>query len=376
MQAIYPTYFEKLKLLNPNLSPKTARNHRQIIANFLKSIEKPVNQITYGEIEDFILHRSRTISPGWRNIILSVLDSWLNFLADRNEIDQSIADKFTVLKKKAYTFNVSRQIQKPPFESADLKKLLQTVQMRRCNPDRRDQDLAVLGCILFLGLRLGEVLNIETSEVTIREDYRKFYHDDDPEKGRNYARESAENIFSAVIEIPWGKIKWHAPDEPGAYRNVFWEVSELAGINFYRLFRSRYEKAVSAGKRFLFHNLRNSPPSEIINLQSPISNLQSPRSGEKINLSYYEKNFPRWIRRADLIQHYTTHQLRHTFASWNYGNPNIPAHIMQDLLGHKKIVDQFGQQLNGATAVYHKAEKPDDIDIYYFHAQSWIARRN
>jgi len=362
MQTLYSTYFEKLKLLNPNLSPKTARNHRQIIANFLKSIEKPVNQITYGEIEDFILHRSRTISPGWRNIILSVLDSWLNFLADRNEIDPSIANKFTVLKKKAYTFNVSRQIQKPPFESADLKKLLQTVQVRQCNQDRRDQDLAVLGCILFLGLRLGEVLNIETSEVTIRDNYQKFYIDDDPDKGRDYARESRENIFSALIEIPWRKIKWHTPDEPGFYRNVLWEVSEFAGINFYRLFRDRYEKAVSAGKRFLFHNLR-------------ISNLQS-SNGEKISISYYEKNFPRWIKRANLLQHYTTHQLRHTFASWNYGNPKIPTHIMQDLLGHKKIVDEFGQKINGATAVYHKAAKPDDIDIYYFHAQSWIAKRS
>jgi integrase len=359
MIALFQNYFDRLKLINPNLSEKTVKNHAQVIQNFMVSLDKPLSEIRYGEIEDFILDKSRRISAGWRNSILSVLDSWLSFLADRGEIEQSIADKFTVLKKKAYVFNVSQKVQKPPFDARDLKKLLQTVSVRRCNTDRRDQDLAVLGCMLFLGLRINEVLNIEIPEIEIRENYRKFYLDDDPEKGRDFARETRENVFSAVVSLPWGKIKGHSPDEPGVYRNVLWEVSEFAGINFYRLFKARYDAAVSQNKRFLFHNIRNAAAD-----------------GEQVSSQYYFQNFPRWLKRAGIEQHYTTHQLRHTFASWNYGNPNIPAHIVQDLLGHKRTIDQFGGRMNGATGVYYNPEHPEDIDIYYKHAQEWIAGRD
>jgi len=350
-------YLERLPVIIQNVSPRTIAFHRWAIQNFSKSFDKPISEISYGEIEDFILKKATGASM--RNMMLSVLDAWLNFLADRNLIDDSIAKRFTSFKKKAYIFNVAQITQRPPIESEHVKRIFQTLSIRRCNPERRERDLTVFGAgMLFLGLRINEVCNIEISEIEFHEDYRVFYVDDDESKGRDYSRESRENMFYAVIKLPWSKIKWHKPDESGYYRKVLWDVAEFGGVNFYRLLKVCYERAVSANKRFLFYNLR-----------------KDGGEGEQITPRYFERLMARTLQRAGIDIHYTPHQLRHSFAAWNYGNPDVPLHIMQDLLGHKRIINPFGP-INGATLLYANHDgHPEAIDPYYLAAQTCIRKR-
>ena len=338
------TYLQRfiMQTRSKTASIRTLDNHRNIIKNSKFKIQNS----KYSDAEKYILEKCRSgISPGYQNTLLSVLDSWLSFLADYDEIDHSIAEKFHAFKKKAYDLN-PYQKEKQPFEAEHLKKFLSTLQIRRCIEARRTQDMIVIGFMLMLGYRINEVLNIKLENVKIHEDYKKYYKEDG---NRDYSKESKENIFYAVIEIPWKEIKWHSESETGMYRKVLWETAEFAGINFYKLLKKHISnsKFKINNSKFLFANLRNGTGQY-----------------SKISQSYYNKLFPKILNRSGISISYTPHQLRHTFASYNY---EIPRHIMSEMFGHKKKKDDI-------TGRYQQV-KPEELDQWYKTAQENIKKR-
>lgn len=273
--------------------------HIELFINYLRIKQKSENTIKSYKVDlcmfyDFLLskHNFNKVTPKYLDeISLSELDEFLSYSKDKKSVASSTQNRrksslqayFKYLAEYDYIKNnISLRLQAPKIEKRlpvymtlnESKQLLNTI-------DDNIRDKTIITLFLNCGLRLSELISINTSDISFETKTMKIVGKGDKQR-TIYLNDACIRILQEYLQE-----------------------------------RKEFQKQIKnkESKNALFLN----------------------RYGGRISKVGVERIVKKYIEQLGLDKHITPHKLRHTFATIMFKYGNVDIRKLQEILGHSNV---------------------------------------